>query len=99
MIVRKSLLTLALAAGLSALGASAASAEVLFWSTQGNTVEESQAMRDQVLSGFDAGADFQGSESGPWITRIEAELQAGSGKIGVLGSLHGSFISLSDGLG
>lgn len=98
MIVRKSLLTLALAAGLSALGASAASAEVLFWSTQGNTVEESQAMRDQVLSGFEPGADFQGSESGPWITRIEAELQAGSGKIGVLGSLHGSFISLNDGL-
>jgi len=98
MMMRKSLLTLALATGLSTLGATTASADVLFWSTQANTPEESQAMRDEVLSGFDAGVDFQGSESGPWITRIEAELQAGSGKIGVLGSLHGSFISLSDGL-
>lgn len=98
MMVKKSLMSLALAAGLSTLGASAASADVLFWSTQGNTVEESQAMRDQVLAGFESGADFQPSDPGPWITRIEAELQAGSGKIGVLGSLHGSLISLGDGL-
>ncbi len=98
MMVKKSLMSLALAAGLTTLGAGAASADVLFWSTQGNTVEESQAMRDQVLAGFESGADFQPSDTGPWITRIEAELQAGSGKIGVLGSLHGSLISLGDGL-
>ncbi len=55
-------------------------------------------MRETVLSGFEGGADFQPSEGGPWLTRIQAELQAGEGKIGVLGSLHGDLIELSDGL-
>ena len=43
-------------------------------------------MREKVLAGFEGGADFQPSEGGPWLTRIQAELQAGEGKIGVLGS-------------
>ncbi len=27
-------------------------------------------MREKVLAGFEGGADFQPSESGPWLTRI-----------------------------
>ena len=38
------------------VSASVAQADVLFWSTQAKPVEEAQAMREQVLSGFD-GAD------------------------------------------
>lgn len=30
----------------------------------------------------------------PWLTRLQAELQAGSGSIGVLGALHGSFSAM-----
>lgn len=95
---RNILMSLAMATGLSTVATGAANAEVLFWSTQANPPEEAQAMRETVLSGFAAGADFQPSEGGPWLTRIQAELQAGEGKIGVLGSLHGDLIELSDGL-
>jgi multiple sugar transport system substrate-binding protein len=78
--------------------AGAASADVLFWSTQARPVEEAQAMREKVLSGFEGGADYQVAEDGPWLTRIQAELQAGTGTIGVLGGLHGDFSTLEEGL-
>ncbi len=76
-----------------ALVAGAASAEVLFWSTQAKPVEEAQAMREQVLSGA-GDVDFQPNDGGPWLTRLNAELAAGSGSIGVLGALHGDFSAM-----
>ncbi|MFK8084092.1 MAG: ABC transporter substrate-binding protein [Granulosicoccus sp.] len=94
---RKSLIA-ALATGATLLTAGSASAEVLFWSTQAKPVEEAQAMRDQVLAGFSGDVDFQPNDDGPWLTRINAESQAGSGKIGLLGTLHGNMISLSENL-
>jgi multiple sugar transport system substrate-binding protein len=69
-------------------------AEPLFWSTQAKPVEESQKMREQVLAGFPGGVDYQPSDEGPWLTRMQAELQAGSGRIAVLGGLHGDLSSL-----
>ncbi len=88
----------ALAAGI-ATGASPAEAQqLLFWSTQANPVEEAQAMRDKVLSGFDGKVDFQPQQEGPFMTRIEAELAAGKGQIDVIGALHGSFSSFPKGL-
>ena len=77
------------------LGATWAQAEVLFWSTQARPVEEAQAMRDNVLKGFEGGVDYQPTEDGPWLTRLQAELEAGSGSIGVLGGLHGSFSAMN----
>jgi multiple sugar transport system substrate-binding protein len=77
-----------------AMAANPAVAEVLFWSTQAKPVEESQKMRDEVLSGFPGGVDYQPSDEGPWMTRLQAELQAGSGTIGVLGGLHGDLSGL-----
>jgi multiple sugar transport system substrate-binding protein len=76
------------------LGANAAQAQVLFWSTQARPVEEAQKMREDVLKGFEGGADYQVADDGPWLTRLQAELQAGSGMIGVLGGLHGDFTSV-----
>ena len=83
----------------------AAQAEVLFWSTQAKPVEEAQAMRDNVLAGA-GDVDYQPNDGGPWLTRLNAELQAGSGSIGVLGALHGDFSAMDpadlvdlDGLG
>lgn len=73
----------------------AAQADVLFWSTQARPAEEAQAMTEQVLSGFAGGVDYQPNEGGPWLTRLQAELQAGSGSIGVLGSLHGDFSAMN----
>ncbi|TIQ35315.1 MAG: carbohydrate ABC transporter substrate-binding protein [Mesorhizobium sp.] len=65
--------------------------QVLFWSTQARPVEETQKMRDEVLKGFDGPVDYQVAEDGPWLTRLQAELQAGTGAIGLLGGLHGDF--------
>ncbi|MEM8732201.1 MAG: ABC transporter substrate-binding protein [Pseudomonadota bacterium] len=71
-----------------------AQADTLFWSTQAKPVEEAQAMREQVLGGFDGAVDYQPNDGGPWLTRLKAELQAGSGSIGVLGALHGDFSAM-----
>ncbi len=87
----KWLKTLAGAALALSIAAGGAEAQVLFWSTQARPVEEAQKMRESVLKGFEGGADYQVAEEGPWLTRLQAELQAGSGTIGVLGGLHGDF--------
>ena len=73
-----------------------ANAQVLFWSTQAAPIEETQKMREQVLAGFEGGVDFQPQEVGPFITRLEAELEAGSGQIGVVGALHGDLSTYAD---
>jgi multiple sugar transport system substrate-binding protein len=77
-----------------ALIAGPALAEPLFWSTQAKPVEESQKMREQVLAGFPGGVDYQPSDEGPWLTRLQAELQAGKGTVAVLGGLHGDLSGL-----
>ncbi|MEM6760456.1 MAG: ABC transporter substrate-binding protein [Pseudomonadota bacterium] len=83
------------ASGLAlACTAVASHADVLFWSTQAKPVEEAQAMRDNVLA--DAGdVDYQPNDGGPWLTRLMAELEAGSGSIGVLGALHGDYSAMN----
>jgi multiple sugar transport system substrate-binding protein len=83
-------------AALSLALAVPANAQVLFWSTQAAPVEETQRMRQDVLAGFEGGADFQPQEVGPFITRLEAELEAGSGQIGVVGALHGELATYAD---
>jgi multiple sugar transport system substrate-binding protein len=82
-------LALAGAALAMAMATNAVEAQVLFWSNQAAPVEEAQKMRDTVLKNFPGGADFQPQDPGPFITRIQAEEQAGSGTIGVVGALHG----------
>ena len=89
---------LALSASVWLAAAGSASADILFWSTQAKPVEETQAMRDRVLQGFGEEVDYQGADGGPWLTRLQAELQAGKGTIGVLGGLHGDFTSVADNL-
>jgi multiple sugar transport system substrate-binding protein len=42
-----------------------------------------------VLSGHYEAVDSQPNDGAPWLTRLNAELQAGFGIIGVLGALHG----------
>jgi len=55
-------------------------------------------MRDQALAGFEGEVDYQASDPGPWMTRLQAELQAGEGTIALLGALHGDFAALPDDL-
>lgn len=51
-------------------------------------------MREQVLAGA-GNVDYQPNDAGPWLTRLNAELQAGKGSIGVLGGLHGDFAAMN----
>lgn len=95
--IEKVLCRSALVAGL-AFAASGAAAETLFWSTQAQPIEETQAMREQVLEGFEGEVDYQAYEPGPWLTRLQAELQAGEGTIGLLGALHGDFAAVPEDL-
>ena len=88
-------LTGALTAITLTITAGAASAEVLFWSTQAKPIEEAQAMREQVLKGHSEAIDYQPNDGGPWLTRLQAEMQAGKGSIGVLGALHGDFSAMN----
>ncbi len=88
----------ALAAAAALALAAPAAAQTLFWSTQARPLEETQAMREQVLAGFGAPVAFEPAEEGPWLTRLQAELAAGSGQIGVLGALHGNLSQLTEGL-
>ncbi len=86
------------ALSLSVVANSASAQDLLFWSKQGKPVEEAQAMRDAVLSGFEGSVDFQPNDGGPWLTRLQAEIEAGEGKIGVLGALHGDYTTFADDL-
>lgn len=85
-------------AALALVLAGPAQAQVLFWSTQAAPVEETQRMREQVLAGFEGGVDFQASDPGPFLTRLSAEVEAGSGQIGVIGALHGDLATYADSL-
>jgi multiple sugar transport system substrate-binding protein len=51
-----------------------------------------------VLAGFPGGVDYQASEEGPWLTRLQAELQADRGTIAVLGGLHGDLSGVGEAL-
>ncbi|CAN5385533.1 ABC transporter substrate-binding protein [soil metagenome] len=93
---RKGLLRLATAAAIVAGATGAANAaSILFWSSQGTPVEEQQRIRDSVLKAFGE-VEFSPQDPGPFITRIQAEAQAGKGTIGLIGGLHGDFASFPD---
>ena len=94
--MKRTLHTLAVTALAFGLSAGVANAQVLFWSNQAVPVEETQKMREQVLKDFPGGVDFQPQEPGPFVTRIEAERDAGSGSIGVVGGLYGELATYTD---
>ncbi len=79
---------LVLGLGLS-IATSAQAQSVLFWSTQATPVNEQKSMREQVLKNAPNPVEFISNQEGPYLTRLNAELQAGKGSIAVLGALHG----------
>jgi multiple sugar transport system substrate-binding protein len=76
---------------------SATPGDVTFFSTQLNTVSESEAFRRVLLQGFAGRVDsiFAASDA-VFINRIDAERQAGRGTIDLLGALHGTYVTLQD---
>ena len=78
--------------GLS-LAATVHAQSVLFWSTQATPVGEQKDMRESVLKNSPVPVEFVTNPDGPYFTRLNAELQANRGTIGVLGALHGGLSS------
>ncbi len=89
----KSQLALLAVAGSLVVPAIAQAQSVLLWSTQASPAKESQAVRDEVLKGAPVSVEFISNQEGPFLTRLNAELQAGKGTIGVVGALHGQLTS------
>ncbi len=87
---------LLLTAGTLLTFATSASAEILFFSSQANTVEEADAVRNTVVSSFDDKVDFVSVQAGPWISRIQVEGKADKedARIGLAMGLHGQLSGL-----
>ena len=68
--------------------------DVVFMSTQFNTINEAEAVRGVVLKDFPATVDFIPSDAGTFFDRINAEVEAGKGTASVLGALAGEFSTL-----
>ncbi len=81
-----------------ALGAlTATPGNVTFYSTQLNTVQESEAFRNVLLRGFAGRCEaIFATTDADFNNRVVAEGRAGKGSIDVLGALHGSFATLED---
>ena len=70
--------------------------DVVFLSTQLTPIEEAEAFRGEVLSGFDGEVEFVPEEVGPFNDRISAEAEAGTGEVSLIGGQHGDFGSLAE---
>jgi multiple sugar transport system substrate-binding protein len=77
-------------------GAPAGGGELVMLSTQLTPVEEAEAMRNTILADFDGQVDFIGEEAGPFVDRVLAEAEAGSGSTDLIGALHGDFAQFAD---
>jgi len=84
--------------GAASPGASAAapSGPITILSSQFGPVEEQERVRNEVLANFGGEVEFVAfAEAAQFQDRLQAEAQAGSGDISVLGALHGDFAPLA----
>lgn len=70
--------------------------EIVFLSTQLTPIEEAEAFRSEVLSGFDGQVEFVPEDLGPFNDRITAEARGGQGEVSLIGGQHGDFGSLAE---
>ena len=70
--------------------------DIVFLSTQLTPIEEAEAFRGEVLSGFDGQVEFVPEEIGPFNDRVSAEAEAGTGEVSLIGGQHGDFGSLAE---
>ncbi|MBA2754699.1 MAG: carbohydrate ABC transporter substrate-binding protein [Chloroflexia bacterium] len=70
--------------------------DIVFLSTQLTPIEEAEAFRGEVLSGFEGEVEFVPEEIGPFNDRVSAEAEAGTGEVSLIGGQHGDFGSLAE---
>jgi multiple sugar transport system substrate-binding protein len=72
--------------------------DLIFLSSQFTPIQEAEAVRKYMLSGFPSDVDFVAPSSTGGetevVNRIIAESKAGQGKVDLLGGLHGLFVSM-----
>jgi multiple sugar transport system substrate-binding protein len=78
-----------------AKAAPATGGKILFLSTQANNVNESEALRKQVLAGSAVEVELVTSAGGPFVDKLQAESQAGKGTVDVAAGLVGDLSPLS----
>jgi multiple sugar transport system substrate-binding protein len=87
-----------LAGGATAAPTAATVEDLIFLSAQFTPIQEAEAVRKYMLSGFDSKVDFVAPSSvggeTEVVNRIVAESKAGQGKVDLLGGLHGLFVSM-----
>jgi multiple sugar transport system substrate-binding protein len=64
-------------------------------STQLRPVEEAEKMRSQILKGAPDAVNFIPEDPNTYLTRMQAELQAGAGKVHVTGALDGELSAVN----
>lgn len=64
---------------------------IVFISSQLTPIAEAEAMRNSILADFEGSVDFIPEDPGPFNDRVQAEAQAGSGEVSLIGGLHGDF--------
>ncbi|HVM25818.1 MAG TPA: extracellular solute-binding protein [Candidatus Limnocylindrales bacterium] len=72
-------------------GNGADAGEVVMISSQLVPTAEQEAMRNEILAGFDGTVNFIGAEPGPFNQQVRAQEEAGSGDISLIGGLDGEF--------
>lgn len=87
--------SLAAACGALCLAATAASAQVVFLSTQLRPIESAQKMRSEILKDFPGGAEFVTEQPPQLGVHIRAEQQAGKPVSSLIGALHGELQPLA----
>ena len=71
-------------------------ADTVFLSTQLRPIEEATAVREQILKGVEGKVDYVVEEPPQFAVRMEAERQAGTHTISLVGALHGELSPLAD---
>ncbi|MBD9508111.1 carbohydrate ABC transporter substrate-binding protein [Ensifer sp. ENS07] len=96
----KSSILSGLLAATGLLVATSASADTIFLSTQLRPIEEATIVRERILDGAQASVDYVVEEPPQFAVRLEAERQAGTHTISLVGALHGELspIAAKDGL-
>ena len=90
---------LGLIAASSLLATTVARADTIFLSTQLRPIEEATAVRESILAGVPAPVEYVVEEPPQFAVRLEAERQAGTHTISLVGALHGELspIAAKDG--
>ena len=84
------------AAAMTVLAVTPASADAIFLSTQLRPVEEAQKVREVILKDFATRVDFLPEDPGPFVNRVRAEQQTGKVQVTLIGAQHGEMAPLAD---